>query len=160
MGKKQKYLNNVASSVLGQIGGITYGGSYQPDAEDYPQAIWNDYGVKIIGIVHRIDPSARGRIAACGVVPNDPSGSVSYRVIKSGFKETLDGNWALTIFASQVITATIVDILRAEVRKMRDERWENELMQEEGSGHLRLHGRLTFVSGESGRALLLPSPLY
>lgn len=83
----QKYLHNVASSVLGQIGGISYGGSdvydtYEPDAEDYPRTVWQDYGVKIVGVVHRMGPSARGRIAACGVAPGDPSGSVSYKVIE------------------------------------------------------------------------------
>lgn len=148
MGSKQQYIHNVATSVLGQIGGVTYGGSdqqdwYETDEEKFPQSVWQQYGVKIIGVVHRMGPSARGRIADCGVGPSSPSGSLSYKVFNEGggFEGMIDGSQALTLLASYVVTAAIVDIIRADVRKMReeraeadDERWGHELMEEQGRG--------------------------
>ena len=125
---KQAYLHNVASSVLNQIGGITIGGShvydmYDTDEADYPQKIWEEYGLKILSVVLRMGPSARGRIADCGVGFGDPSGSVSYKVINQngGLEEMYNGSRELTLLASRVVAAAIVDILRASVRKMRDE---------------------------------------
>lgn len=136
---KQQYLHNVATSVLGQIGGISFGGSdvydtYDIDQEDFPKTVWRDYGTKIIGVVGRMGPAARGRISDCGVTMDQP-GVLSFWKVNGGGRlgfPDKGGYEVLTLLASYVVAAAIVDILRASVRKMRDEaQAERQLTQAE-----------------------------
>ena len=124
----QQYLHNVASSVIGQIGGITTWGNEHPfadqqcDLDDFPQQIWSYYGSKILDAVGKMGPSARGRIAACGVEHGSPTGSLCHWEVDQGrhLDSARSGDELLTLLASYVVTAAIVDIFRAEVRKERD----------------------------------------
>jgi len=128
----QKYLHNVASSIMGQVH-VVYGGapsmdSYETDDADFPQQLWASYGLKVVGVLSKMGPSALGRIAACGVGPHSSSGNLCHWDVNEGrnLNEAYDGKGLLTFLAAYVVVAAMVDILRADVQKMRDDEWKAE----------------------------------
>lgn len=124
----QQYIHNVASSVLGQVG-ISFGtfsdlAFSQTDSPKFANDIYKEYGCKIMAILGRMGPAARGRIAACGVGKTGliPFGVSSHWDVNQGaiLNEGYSGNELLTLLATYVVIAAIVDILRANIREERE----------------------------------------
>jgi hypothetical protein len=129
-----KYIHNLASTVLGQIGGATYAGyperdEYEPDEDDYLQKFWNQHGSKVMEVVGKMGASARGRILSCGL-ERTGYGGLAYHEVDEAFinRRQYSGNELLTRLASCVVVAAIVDNIRADVKHMRAEaqREDNE----------------------------------
>lgn len=125
---RNEYIHNVASSVTGQIH-LTYAGVqelyyFECEDEDFPSKIWGTYGGQIMGILGKMGPAARGKIAACGLNSDNSSGNVRWGEVNRGSGldgGVLNGNDALTLLASYVITAAMVDICRAQAQRMRED---------------------------------------
>ena len=136
----QQYIHNIASSVMGQLD-ITYVGGasafsfHECDADNYPNELWGLYGLKVVGVLSKMGPSALGRIASCGVGPNSSTGNCSHWKVNEGINlnGAYDGKGILTFLAAYVVVAAIVDIVRAHAQKMRDEEqvaeWEQDYEQ-------------------------------
>lgn len=83
-----------------------------------PDAFRKRYGAKIVEVVSKMGPAARGQVVACGgrsVVYTSP--------IFCGWKEIdhprpKDGDELLTLLASYVISDAIIDLLVAQARKI------------------------------------------
>ena len=128
----QQYIHNIASSIMGQIGGIsTVGGAsvyseHTSDANDFPQTLWDMYGQKVMDVLGKMGPSARGRIAACGIGYGSPTDSLPHWHVYCGrgLDDNKSGNELLTLLASYVVAAAIVDIIRAQVQKVREDEWQ------------------------------------
>ncbi len=143
MGSKQEYLHNVASSVMGQLGIVSFfepWGSEEIGCDTFPRLLWNCYGSKVTGVLRKMGPSARGRIAACGVSMDHPGVLSFWKVTGGGGLGIPDkeGDDVLTLLASYVVVAAIVDIIRAQAQRMcegwDDQRSEHELMEERARG--------------------------
>lgn len=129
-----EYIHNLASTVLGQIGGAPYAGyperdEYEPDEDNYPQKFWNQYGSKVMEVVGRMGSSARGRILACGLERTGYGGLAYHEVNEGVINPQVAGDELLTLLASYVVVAAIVDIIRAEVQEMHND--HNERMEAE-----------------------------
>jgi len=132
---RNEYIHNVASSVMGQIR-LTYAGVqelyyFECDDEDFPNKVWGAYGGRILGILGKMGPAARGKIAACGLNSDNSSGNVCWGEVNRGSGldgGVLNGNDALTLLASYVVVAAMVDICRAQAQRMR----ENQQRQDDG----------------------------
>lgn len=129
MGKQhpQQYIHNVAMSVMreAKINIADYGDPYESERglTSLPHDLWTDYGSKIMSIVGRMGPAARGRISACGVgFDSTATGATRHWDVNRGemLNESYKGDAVLTLLASYVVIAAIVDIFRAEVRKERE----------------------------------------
>ena len=120
----KKYIHNVAHTVIGQIGGVPYdyGNGYsQADEANYPNLLWQWHGDKVIKVIERMGPAARGRIIACGV-GSSADGCLTYHEVNEGLINTqVTGDELLTLLASYVVVAAIVDIIRANVQSLRDD---------------------------------------
>jgi hypothetical protein len=125
-----EYIHNLASTVLGQIGGAPYAGyperdEYEPDEDGYLQKFWNQHGSKVMEVVGKMGPSARGRILSCGLERTGYGGLAYYEVDEAFIdRRHYSGDELLTRLASCVVVAAIVDNIRAEVQKMHDEHQE------------------------------------
>jgi hypothetical protein len=111
---------------MGQIGLTVKVGALMEvhDGDDiqFPEKLWGEYGSKVLNALRKMGPEARGRIAACGTSV-ETRGSVSHWDVNrwrdiSGYHS---GDNALTLLASYVVVAAIVDIVRAQVEKDRGE---------------------------------------
>ena len=128
----QRYIHNVAMSVMreAKINIADYGNPYESeyDLPSFPHDLWNSYGSgKVMSIISRRGPSARGRIAACGVgLGSTATGVTRHWDVNRGemLNEAYKGDELLTLLATYVVIAAIVDIFRAEVRKEREEERE------------------------------------
>ncbi len=125
MANKNEYIHNVAGSVMGQIR-LVYAGTpnsdwYECDDDGYPQQVWQHYGHKVVEVVGKMGASARGRIAACGVEPGSPTGNLCYYEVNSckDLGSAKSGNQVLTLLASYVVVAAMIDLIRAAVEKAR-----------------------------------------
>jgi hypothetical protein len=127
MGHQQQYIHNVASTVMGQVGlehfSILLEGTWGSDDEAYPKALWNRVGSKVLDVMRKMGPSARGRIAACGVYHGSPTGSLCHWEVNQGgdLNAAYSGDELLSLLASYVVIAAIVDIKRAELRQLEEE---------------------------------------
>lgn len=124
MGKHPKqYIHNVAHTVIGQVGGISYdyeSGSSLTDETNYPRLLWLVWGDKVFKVVEKMGPAARGRIVACGV-GSSANGCLAYHEVNEGLIDPqVTGDDLLTLLASYVVVAAIVDIIRARVQSLRD----------------------------------------
>ena len=149
MGKHhQEYLHNVASSVMGQVGGITYSGGasafseHECDSNEFPKNLWNQYGSKVMDALRKMGSSARGRIAACGVEHGSSTGSLCHWEVNQGrdLNAAYSGDELLTLLASYVVVAAIVDIIRAQVQKMRGDEHAAEEEFDRGMANYIHHG--------------------
>ena len=126
MGKHpNQYIHNVANTVMGQIGGVSYdysrGYGSQVDEANYPNLLWQWCGDKVMKVLEKMGPAARGRIIACGV-DHSTDGSLAYHEVNDGLIDPhVTGDELLTLLSSYVVVAAIVDIIRASVRSLRDE---------------------------------------
>jgi hypothetical protein len=129
------YIHSIAGSIMGQVGLTSWVGHEDvmaiqgPDVETYPQEIWMGYGSRIVDIIGKMGPKARGRILSHGVARGHTSGNCSYRDVSPNWEHNArayGGSHHLTILASYVVVAAIVDIIRADVRKMREEQQRTE----------------------------------
>ncbi len=132
MGKHpQQYIHNVARTIIGQIGGVPYSYSNisdvsEVDETNYPQKLWFVYGVNVMKALAKMGPTARGRILACGV-SHSANGSLAYHEVNEGhINPQVTGDELLTLLASYVVVAAIVDINRAGVQSLRDEELQRE----------------------------------
>lgn len=135
MGKHpQQYIHNVARTIIGQIGVLPYDNSSisdvsEVDETNYPQKLWFVYGVNVMKALAKMGPAARGRILACGV-SHSANGSLAYHEVNEGFiNPQVAGDELLTLLASYVVVAAIVDIIRSDVQWLR-EKEERELDDE------------------------------
>jgi hypothetical protein len=135
---RNEYIHNVASTVLGQMGGVSYAGDNnmlgwrEPDDDNYPQTFWDQHGGKVMGMVERMGPSARGRILACGVANLGKNGMLPYHKVNGGLCITeVDGDELLSLLASYVVAAAIIDIIRDGIREVREEATQKLEMQGE-----------------------------
>jgi hypothetical protein len=138
MGQQQQYIHNVAKTVMGQVGldhfSIGYNVDYWSECDNvgYPQMLWDRVGSKVMDVMRKMGPSARGRIAACGVHQGSSSGSLCHWNVNQGrdLDAAYSGDELLSLLASYVVVAAIVDILTAQAnefaREMRksDEQYE------------------------------------
>ena len=119
----QQYIHNVAMSVMreAKISIADYVNTFSPS---FPHDLWNLYGDKVMSIVGRMGPAARGRISACGVgVGSTATGVTRHWDVNRGemLNESYKGEEILTCLATYVVIAAIADIFRAEDRKEREE---------------------------------------
>lgn len=132
MGKHpQQYIHNVARTVLGQIGGVHYSysnGYSEADEASYPNMLWQAHGVRVVIALREMGPQAHGKIAACGVEYNSPSGSTCYYEVNKcdDLAAAPKGSEALIYLAAYVVVAAIVDIIRANVHSLRDDEQRQE----------------------------------
>ncbi len=117
---RNEYLYNVARTVIGQIGGVPYdyfaNGISSANDADYPEVLWKWKGDKVVEVVKKMGPAARGRIVACGA-SSSTNGRLAYcEVEKDCVDIYVPGDELLTLLASYVVTAAIVDIIRADVQ--------------------------------------------
>ncbi|MBA3789354.1 hypothetical protein H0X32_03085 [Patescibacteria group bacterium] len=121
--RSQQYIHRVAASVLSQIGDIydVESRDTKMDFDTCPCDFWVHHGSKVMRAVGKMGSSARGRIAACGVPPHSPSGSVCHWEVNKGedLNTPHSGDQLLTLLASYVVVAAIVDLIRSDIRKLR-----------------------------------------
>jgi len=116
--------------------------SYETDDTDFPQRLWDQYGSKVMDVLRKMGPSARGRIAACGVHHGSSTGSLCHWEVNQGrdINAAYSGDELLTLLASYVVIAAMVDILRADVQKMRDDERKVEEEFDRGMADYVHHG--------------------
>ncbi len=130
----QQHIHNVAASVAAQAK-IEVGVFEQLDflAHDLPtfaNDLWRDYGSKVLAIVGRMGPPARGRIAACGVGLGSPTtGATRHWDVNQGkmLNEAYSGQEILTLLASYVLIAAIADNLYPKAdraRQIEERHWQ------------------------------------
>lgn len=126
---RNEYIHNVAHTVIGQIGGVPYdyGNGYSSaDEANYPNVLWKTYGDKVFKAIEKMGPAARGRIIACGV-GSSANGSLAYHEVNEGLiNPGAAGDELLTLLASYVVVAAIVDIIRSGVQSLRDDEQREE----------------------------------
>lgn len=131
------YIHKVAGTVAGQSGvskdycAREDPGSRGPQTlpangeDNFPEEFWKLYGIKITMVVGRMSPEARGRIAACGLGHESSSKLLGH--YKMAYGQDLDsaqsGNDLLTLLASYVVAAAMVDIIRSAGRKRAKEKF-------------------------------------
>ena len=141
MGKNRNaYIHQIGSHVINAIGCLreVMNGVYDKDTRSYyqydhnspefPQVFWRDYGYKVKEAVGKMGPQARGGIIACGVAESG-NGMVAYHEVNGCQCNTkMSGEELLTLLASHVVTAAIVDIFRSRIKSEWEEaeRHENE----------------------------------
>ena len=132
MGKHpQQYIHSVARTVMGQIGSVRYSysnGYSEADEDSYPHMLWQAEGVWVMMALRKMGPQAHGKIAACGVEHNSPSGSTCYYEVNEcrDLAAAPKGDEALIYLASYVVVAAMVDIIRANVQSLRDDEKRRE----------------------------------
>ncbi len=132
MGKHpQQYIHSVARTVMCQIGGVEYSymhGSSEADEANYPNLLWQSHGAKVVVALRKMGPQAHGKIAACGVGYNSPSGSTCYYEVNEcrDLAAAPEGGEALIYLAAYVVTAAITDIIRGRVRALRYDEQHSE----------------------------------
>lgn len=124
---RNAYIHQIGSHVIGQIdcSNEVMNGVYDEDTLTYhqydhgsptfPQIFWRDYGYKVKKVVGKMGSSARGRILACGVAESG-NGMISYHEVGGQCDTKMGGDDLLTLLASQVVAAAIVDIFRQRVQ--------------------------------------------
>ncbi len=140
----QMYIHNVAGTVLGQIGGFSFAWPKDTDAkekvntDEFGNMVWGRCGTKVMDAVSKMGPAARGRIAACGIGHGSTcSDNFGHWHVNQGkmLNEAYKGDQLLTLLATYVVVAAVVDILRAEVREMEtvedNRRWAQKLVEEQ-----------------------------
>ena len=111
---------------MGQIGGVPCnykGGITESDTADFPNNLWVKYSSQVISILHKMGAPARGKIAVCGgTSTTDPNNCSIYAITGSDrLGSRMDtGDEILTMLAAYVVIAAIADIIRAQVRALRD----------------------------------------
>lgn len=123
MGKnRNEYIHNVASTVLGQTSEAAsmlafVKASYNDEDDVFPvsfDAFWRQYGTKIMEIVSKMGPSARGKIVACGGRSVVYTNLIFAEWMDAEHPRPKDGNEVLTLLASDVVSHAIVNLLVAQ----------------------------------------------
>lgn len=134
MGKHpQQYIHNIARTVMGQIGGVGFSymqGRSEADEANYPNLLWQSHGAEVVVALRKMGPQAHGKIIACGVGYNSPSGSTCYYEVNEchDLAAAPEGDEALIYLAAYVVTAAIVDIIRANLQSLRQEEEDKDQM--------------------------------
>jgi hypothetical protein len=124
MGKQhpQAYLHRVARTVMGQCG-IVSGDNpmYNIDDERFPQELWCIYGDGVQKVLSRMGPEKRGKISACSRGFSYAGTTYHHEVNQGcGLNSVRSGDEILTLLASYVVVAAIVDIISANVFRWRE----------------------------------------
>lgn len=119
-------VHDTARTIMGQLK-VTYSytrGQSEADDPNYPKMLWDEHGEKLVAHLYRFGVEARGKIIDAGIPPDDPSGNCSFHEVANCAElvhKQERGKAIATYLAAYVIVAAMVDIIRANVRNLRDE---------------------------------------